>query len=160
MGRDAHLAHTYVPIRFVIILIHFMFTLTVAMNPRDNVLAGIPWSKRQPYPNGGPGSEEYTATALLTTQLAVSLCLLVLEFALFIRPGYSILYPLVSLSSILLHGAGCWLTFFFLWEGWYYTFYAFILVTCVAIPAVIEISVAASQCFSEVELFRNIELRM
>ena len=157
---SSHIGHKYVPIRFALLLTHLMFTLTVLLNPSDNVLSGIPWEQRLPYPEGTQGSEEFRARGILVVQLIVSLILQLVEFVLFIRPGYSILYPIASISSIGLHALGSWLTFFFLWESWYYTFYSVILVFCAVLPVVIEFGVVATQWCGEIEFIRNIDLKM
>ena len=168
------LAHRYVPIRFILIILQMVFTVMLYLDRERSLYAGMAYAEtsttapRSGYTVGHGRSvvvAEYSKLQINDANRdmaflvgAAIACLNVELFGFF--TGYSLLSPLVSVFSIFLHACGCLTTFMTVTDGWYYPYFWFTLLAFTFVPTLIEVFVIGRQCLCNIKLLRFIDLRV
>ena len=140
MGAE-HIAHYFVPARFICLLLHLfgLFTLITPNGKRNSIEATI-------YPpKFDPDNTEYlkqfnAASNAFDSALAWAITFCLFELLSMTAGFVSISSPLLSCFSVVVHGLGTLLLFFTVFDGWAYTaFNNFIFWITSFLPFIIEV---------------------
>jgi|TARA_B110000091_G_scaffold213096_1_gene261506 hypothetical protein len=166
------IAHRYVPVRFLCIILQLVFTVMLYLDRERSLYSGLSYSKvlttspRVGFTTDNPVVvAEYSALQITSANrwfnfiTGGTIASLNIElFGMF--TGYSLLSPLVCCGSIFLHVLGCVLTFMALTDGWFYPYLAFTMVVFAVLPAAIEVFVIIRECLCNLKMLRYIDLRV
>lgn len=169
-----HVAHRYVPLRFLCIMIQLVVTVALYLDRERSLYSGLDYARElTAAPRDGwtiPAGRKVVITEYSVDQIATAnrwfnllvggsiACLVVELFGFF--TGYSILSPLVCCLSIFFHVLGCVTTFMTVTDGWYYPYFWLTAVVFSLFPAATEVSVIIRQCLCNMKVLRFIDLQI
>lgn len=169
-----NIAHRYVPIRFLCIILQLVITVALYLDRERSLYSGLDYARtvtgtpREDYtiPNGRKTViSEYSSLQIYTANRWFNMlvggtiaCLNIELFGFF--TGYSILSPGVCCLSIFLHAMGCVTTFMTVTDGWYYPYFWLTAVVFSLLPALTEVSVIVRQCLCNMKVLRFIDLKI
>jgi hypothetical protein len=166
------LAHRYVPLRFLTIILQLVFSVMLYLDRERSLYSGLRYAKtltttpREGYTTADPiVVAEYSALQITYANrwfnFVVGGTIASLNIELFgMFSGYSLLSPLVCCVSIFLHAFGCVTTFMALTDGWFYPYLIFTMVVFAILPAFVEVSVIVRECLCNLKMLRFIDLRV
>ena len=172
------LAHKYVPLRFLVIILQLVFSVMLYLDRERSLYSGLAYEKtlstiprvgseasKYAYTTDPVVIQEYSALQIgyanrwFNFILGVTIASLNIElFSMF--TGYSLLSPLVCCGSIFLHTFGCVTTFMALTDGWWYPYLTFSMVVFAIVPALIEVFVIIRECLCNLKMLRFLDVKV